>query len=123
MTESATQTAQLFIEDKHKDILSLESDGLDCRLSYNDQGTANWFREQFPHFPDEYYGVFELYSKGGIRFKEYRNLLKKLDKKGKLKKPTTESIEDTFKKINFNDDKDELLDQPVSLCTAADLSE
>lgn len=119
--ESDCRVEDKYMEAKHKDILSPENDGLDSRLSFNDQGSAKWYEDQFPHFPEEYYQIFELYTKGGVRYKEFRNLMKKLDKKGRLKKPSTESLEETFKKINFDDSNDELLDQPVSLCPAADI--
>jgi hypothetical protein len=111
-----------FMEAKHIEYLSPQNDGLDSRLSFNDHGSADWYRKQYPHFPEEYYQIFEMYSKGGVRFKEYRNFLKKLDKKGRLHKPSSESIDETFKKINLdNDNKDELLDQSIPLCTTTNL--
>ena len=81
-----------------EDVLSFD------KLSFNDQGSASWYKQQFPHFPDEFYQVFELYSRGNIRFKEYRNFLKKLDKKGKLQRPTTDTI---FKKTNIDTTEDD----------------
>jgi NAD-dependent SIR2 family protein deacetylase len=109
------------MEAKHIDFLSPQNDGLDSRLSYNDQGTAAWYKQQYPHFPEEFYQIFEIYSKGGVRFKEYRNFLKKLEKKGKLIRPTSESIDESFKKINLDNDKDELLDKSIPLCAETDL--
>jgi hypothetical protein len=112
-----------FMEAEHIEFLSPHNDGLDSRLDYNDQGTAAWYKKQYPHFPEEYYQIFEIYSKGGVRFKEYRNFLKRLDKKGRLNKPSSESIDETFKKITLDDDKDELPDQSISLCTETNIPE
>lgn len=87
---------------KPKDFLS--GDTFLNQLAFNDQGSAQWYKEKYPMFPDEYYQILELYSLGGVRFKEFRNLLKRLEKKGKIKRPDKVSIELAFQKINLSSD-------------------
>jgi hypothetical protein len=39
-------------------------------------GTAGWYKEKYPGFTDEQYGIFEMYS-NGVTPKQHRNMLKK----------------------------------------------
>lgn len=80
--------------------------GRDPKFAFNDQGSANWFKDRYPHFPDHVYEVLEMYSKHGIRYKEFRNHLKKLKMKGKLiiEKGTPEAVLQ-FKKLSIEEEK------------------
>ena len=110
--ETNTDTKDQYMEEKHKEAIKpkefITGNSFLDKITYNDQGSSHWYKAQFPGFPDEYYHIFELYSLGGIRFKEYRNLLKKLDKKGKLQRPDGDSVIEAFSKMNFNDSEDEM---------------
>ena len=48
--------------------------------------------------------ILELYAKGGIRYKEYKNFLKKLEKKGRLKR--SETIHTGFERMNVDPNED-----------------
>ena len=79
------------------------SDFLDFdKLTFNDQGTAQWYKNKYNGFEDHVYKILEMYSRGGIRYKQYRNHLKKLKKKGKLiLQDRTPDAVLAFEKINF----------------------
>ena len=77
--------------------------GLD-KFVFNDQGSAGWYKNKYSGFDDSVYQILELYSLGGIRYKQWRSHLKKLKKKGKLIQDTMMPEEVLrFKKINLNE--------------------
>ena len=76
--------------------------GRDNKFQFNDQGSSNFYRAKYPHFDERVYGILELYSLGGIRYKQYRNHLKKLKKKGKLRLNEETPVEVlNFKKLTL----------------------
>ena len=95
------------------------------QLNYNDQGSMQWYKEKYPMFPDEYYEILELYSLGGVRYKEFRNLIKRLEKKGKIQRPDKKQVEMAFSKINLsaedNSVDDELPANTISLSSKTNL--
>jgi hypothetical protein len=72
-------------------------------LQYNDHGSANWYKEKYGGFDDRIYPILELYSRG-IRWREFRNHLKKLKKKGKLlQDKTTPECVLRFENLNLKE--------------------